>query len=191
MALNDARADPPAFTNGGRHSRSCGSVHSSPKSETTVCNGKDPLTAASSGDSVTTDNDDDSSGIDKTSENPHKPNKPKKNGSVVKQNGLLKHISSPKSQQALPLQPRGVCCKQCHYPSVLPLCQCGQPDCPLFNTLPVPCVRAGSSQTCPCCAPPCSYPPQFPPTLCTQQRHHQQQRWQEHLHRHAHGPNLR
>ncbi|KAJ0027012.1 hypothetical protein NQD34_018012 [Periophthalmus magnuspinnatus] len=194
MALNDASIDPPAFTNGGRHSHSCGSGHSSPKSGTAVGNGQDPLTAASSGDSITADNDDDGSSIKKTQENPvHKVTKPNQNGSVVKQNGSLKHISTQKltkCQQSLPLQHRSVCCQQCHYPTIL-RCPCGQPDCPLFKTNPGPCTLppAGNTTNCPCCAPACTYPPHLNPALCAHQRH-QQQRWQEQVQNHAHGPNI-
>lgn len=196
MALNDHSSDPPAITNGGRHSLSSGSGHVD--SSTAVCNGQHPLTAASSGDSITVDNDEDTVSGNKVQANSqivHKANKSKQNGSVVKQNGSLKNISPQKlshCQHPSPLQHRNVCCQQCHFPSAL-RCPCGQPDCPLFKTTPGPCTVAppGSPVPCPCCVPPCTYPhpPHLPPALCAHQCH-QQQRWQEHLHSHPHRPNI-
>uniref|UniRef100_A0A8C6V1Q6 Protein dispatched homolog 1 n=1 Tax=Neogobius melanostomus TaxID=47308 RepID=A0A8C6V1Q6_9GOBI len=198
MALNDASANPPTITNRRHHSLPSGNGHASPKSSAAVCNGQDPLTAASSGDSITADNDEDSRGGNRVQADPrivHKANKPKQNGSVVKQNGSLRNISPQKSTQCQhppPHQHRNVCCQQCHYPFAL-RCPCGQPDCPLFKAASGPCTVAhpGSTAPCPCCVQPCSYPqpPHLAPTLCAHQRH-QQQRWQEHLHSHTHRPNI-
>lgn len=213
MALNDASADPPAITNGGHHPLS-GSPSS--KASTPVCNGQDPLTAASSGDSLAADNDEDATAKDCSSDVQQRPHVVHRaNGSVVKQNGLLRNISQSSvvtDPQRLtnchhistlssppPLQPRTLCCQHCHYPSTL-CCPCGQPDCPLFQPTatgpgPVTVAHPGTTTPCPCCVSACTYShlhtPHLNSTLCAHQHHQQQeQRWQEHLHSHAHGPTI-
>lgn len=192
MALSDACGDPVALSNGRHHPLSANG-NAPPNTSMPVSGGQDPFTAASSGDCVAADGDENvilKDAPSKEQQRSHvvqRTSRPSQNGGVVKQNGSLRslppakrHLCSPPalspSSSSPSLQPPPLCCQHCHFHSAL-CCPCGQPECP--GSIP----RPGTPSSCPCCLSACTYSQPHPPhpssPLCL--HHHHQQRWQEHL----------
>ncbi|XP_078130795.1 protein dispatched homolog 1 [Sander vitreus] len=205
MALSDACGDPVALSNGGHHPLSANG-NAPPNTSMPVSGDQDPFTAASSGDCVAADGDEDvvvKDAPSKEQQRSHvvqRTSRPSQNGGVVKQNGSLRslppsksspagvdsqrlakrHLCSPPalspSSSSPSLQPPPLCCQHCHFHAAL-CCPCGQPECP--GSIP----RPGTPSSCPCCLSACTYSQPHPPhpssPLCL--HHHHQQRWQEHL----------
>ncbi|XP_074471914.1 protein dispatched homolog 1 [Sebastes fasciatus] len=203
MALSDASVDPLALSNGGHHSLSANGNAPS-DSSTPVSDGKDPLTATSSGDEDVLVKDAASKVEQRSSRVVQRTNRPSQNGGVVKQNGSLRnspavtdsqrpagrHLSPSSSSPSLQPPPPALCCQHCRFHSA-PCCPCGQQECPLFQnpvTGPAPgsIPHPGTAPSCPCCLSACTYshphphPPHPSSALCLQHHHHHQ-RWQEHL----------
>ncbi|XP_032398819.1 protein dispatched homolog 1 [Etheostoma spectabile] len=204
MALSNVCGDPVALSNGGHHPLSANG-NAPPNTSMGVCGGRDPFTAANSGDCITADGHEEVISKDAPSKDQQRSHvvqrtsRPSQNG-VVKQNGSLRDLPPSKSPPASvdsqrlakrhlcssptlslsssspSLQPPPLCCQHCHFHSSL-CCPRGQPECP--GSIPQP----GTPSSCPCCLSTCTYSQPHPAhpssPLCLQ--HHHQQRWQEHL----------
>ncbi|XP_069559161.1 protein dispatched homolog 1 [Brachyistius frenatus] len=216
MALSDANGDPLALSNGGHHplgaNGNAPSSSSSSSSSSAPAGGGslEPLAAASGGDCLAADGDEDAaSEMQPRSHVIQRANRPSQNGGVVKQNGSLRNLPptpaatdsqrlarrhlpsapSPSSSSSPPL-----CCQHCHFHSAL-CCPCGQQECPLFqNPVPgsssVPVPHPGAAPSCPCCLSACAYSHPLHPSSPLSLHHHHHQRWQEHLQSQTHPPRI-
>ncbi len=162
MALSDASGDPLTLSSGSHHLLSANGNPPS-NSSTPVSNGQDPLTAASSGDCPTVDEDEDvieKDAVCKVHQKHHnshivrRANRPTQNGGVVKLNGSLRDLSQSSAASSSPTTTDSQRLAKRHLPSTLspsssppplqapPLC-CQR--CHFHSTLCCPCGQ----QECP------------------------------------------
>ncbi|TNN25404.1 hypothetical protein EYF80_064468 [Liparis tanakae] len=217
MALSDARGDPLALGNGGRHP-----LATNGHAPSSAAGQQDALAAAGdAGDAR--DDGDEASKVQQRTHAVQRANRPSPNGNAVRQNGSPRSlaVSSSSSSSSSPpaltdsqrpagrhlssgpspsLQAPPLSCQRCLLQSAAPCCPCGQPECPLFQNAGAgppgsgSAPHPGAAPSCPCCLSACAYShaphaphPASPLCLQQQQQQQHQQRWQEHLHNQAAG----